>query len=108
MNNYLEKMYSRALMTIRETFCEGLDFRPDYWTFRGRFRPALADSVASGHQKSIPDDLTDLGTQNESSGACLRPDFGHAREKCVRFLKSSNVEIKKSQVRVSISYLEVS
>ena len=56
----------------------------------------LADSVASGPQTSIPDDLTDLGTQNKSSGACLRPDFGHFCQKCERFLKISNFEIEKS------------
>ena len=74
----------------------------------GPFWRILVHSGASVPQKSIPDDLTDLGTQNESSGACLRPDFGHVREKCERFLKNPNFKIKNHHFRVSISYPEVS
>ena len=70
----------------------------------GPFWPILADWGASGPQKSIPDDLTDLGTQNESSGACLRPDFGHFRQKCERFSRISNFNIKKSPLQ-SLNFL---
>ena len=62
----------------------------------------LADSEASGPQTAIPDDLTDLG--NKNSGACLRPDFGHFCEKCERFLKMSNFEIKKEAIQ-SLNFL---
>ena len=59
---------------------EGLDFRVRFWRFWGaRFGLFLVDWGASGPQKSIPVDLTDLGTRNESSGACLSPDFGDFR-----------------------------
>ena len=72
--------------------------------FGGPFWPILADSGASGHQTSIPDDLTDLGTQNESSGACLRPGFDNFRQKCERSLKITNFEIKKSAIQ-SLNFL---
>ena len=39
----------------------------------------VADAGSSGPQPSIPDDLTDLGTQHGSSGARVRPYFGHVR-----------------------------
>ena len=41
----------------------------------GQFWPITADPGPSGPQKSIPDGLRDLGTQNESSGAHLGPYF---------------------------------
>ena len=66
-----------------------------FGNFRGTFWLILVDSGASRPQKSIPDDLMDLGTQNENSGACLRPDFGHFCEKCEQFLKICNFENKK-------------
>ena len=72
--------------------------------FGGSFWLILAHSGAYGPQTWIPDDLADLGTQNESSGACLRPDFGHFREKCERFLKISNFEMKKSAIQ-SLNFL---
>ena len=75
-----------------------------FGNFGGPFWPILAHSGASGLQKSIPDDLTDLGIQNESSGACLRPDFGHFREKCEQFLKFSNFDVKKSAIQ-SLNFL---
>ena len=83
---------------------EGLDFRAHFWKFGGPIWPILADWGASGPQKSIPDDLTDLGTQNESSGARLRPDFGHFRQKCERFARISNFNIKKSRLQ-SLNFL---
>ena len=64
--------------------------------FGGPLWHVLTDSGACGPQTSIPDGLTDLGTQNASSGACLRPDFGHFCEKCERFLNISNFRMKKS------------
>ena len=67
----------------------------------------LADSGASGLQAPILDDLTDLGTQNESSGACLRANFGYFGEKCERFLKKSNFEIKKLRLQ-SLNFLSKS
>ena len=75
--------------------------------FCGLFWLILPGSGASGLRKSIPDDLTDLGTQNDSSGACPRPDFGHFREKCERSLKKSNFEIKKSAIQ-SLNFLSTS
>ena len=53
--------------------------------FGSPFWLILANSGASELRKLILDDLTDLGTQNESSGACLGPDFGNFRQKCERF-----------------------
>ena len=44
-----------------------------FGNFGGLFWPILADLGASGPQKSIPDGLTDLCAQNESSGARLGP-----------------------------------
>ena len=70
--------------------------------------PILADSGASGPQTSILEVLTDLGTQNESSGACLRPNFGHFRQKCERFSKIVNFKIMKLPLQSLISYPEVS
>ena len=70
----------------------------------GPFWLILADSGASRPQKSIPDDLTDLGTQHESSGACLRPNLGHVHQKCEQFLRNSNFEIKKSAIQ-SLDFL---
>ena len=70
-----------------------------FGNFGGPFWLVLVDWGASGPQTSIPDDLTDLGTQNESSGACLRPDFGHFRQKCERFSRISNFNIKKSPLQ---------
>ena len=70
-----------------------------FGNFGGQFWPIFARSGPSRPEKSIPDDLTDLGTQNESSGACLRPDFGHFCENCEQILKISNFEIKKSAIR---------
>ena len=61
-----------------------------------QFRTCSGDSEFSGLQQLIMDDLTDLGTQKESSGACLRPNVGHVCEKCERILKISNFKIKKS------------
>ena len=42
----------------------------------GPFWLVLVDSEVSRAEKSIPDDLTDLGTQNKSFGVCMTPDFG--------------------------------
>ena len=56
-----------------------------FGNFGGPFWLILADSGASGRQAMIPDDLMDLGTQNESSGACLRPNVGHFRRKVNEF-----------------------
>ena len=64
--------------------------------FGGPFWLIFIHSGPSRRQTSILDDLTDLGTQNESSGACLRPDFGHFRQKWERFLKNCNFKVKKS------------
>ena len=75
-----------------------------FGNFWGTFWRILADSGASGPQKSIPDDPTDLGTHNESSGACLRPNFGQFRQTFERFLKKSNFEIKKSAIQ-SLNFL---
>ena len=72
---------------------------PVFGDFGGPFWLILADSGASGPQTSILDVLTDLGTQNESSGACVRPNFVHFREKCKRFSKISNFKIKKSSLQ---------
>ena len=69
---------------------------PIFGKVGGPFWLILADSGASGHQKSIPDVLTDLGAQNESSGACVRPKFDNFREKCERLSKISNFKIEKS------------
>ena len=66
-----------------------------FGNFGGPFCLILTDFGRSAPRKSIPDDPTDLGTQNESSGACLRPNIGHVREKCERFWKISNFKIKK-------------
>ena len=43
--------------------------------FDGQFSFILAHPGGSGHQKSIPDGLMDLRAQNESSRACLGPNF---------------------------------
>ena len=72
--------------------------------FDGLFEPIFTHAGASGLQKSIPDNLTDLGTRNESSGACLGPDFGHFRQKFEQFSKISNFKIKKSQLQ-SLNFL---
>ena len=70
-----------------------------FGNFGGPFWLIFVHSGPSRPQKSISDDLTDLGTQNESSGACLRPDFDHIREKCERLLTISNFETKKSAIQ---------
>ena len=61
-----------------------------------KFRTQSGDSEFSRLQQLIMDDLMDFGTQNESSGACLRQNVGHVCEKCERILKISNFKIKKS------------
>ena len=82
---------------------------PVFAIFGGPFWLILVDSGASRPRNRIPDDLTDLGTQNESSGACLRPDFDHFREKCERFFKKIQIsKLRNLQFRVSIVYPEIS
>ena len=69
-----------------------------FGNFGGPFWPILADWGASGPQQSILDDLTDLGTQNESSGARSVNDS----RKC------PISTLRNRHFRVSISYPEVS
>ena len=46
-----------------------------FGNFGGSFWPVFAHPRPSRFQKSIPDGLTDLRARNESSGACLGPNF---------------------------------
>ena len=71
-------------------------FTPDFGNFGALFWSIFLHSARSGLQKSIPDGLTDLRTQNESSGARLRPIFDHFRQKCERFSIFCNLNFKKS------------
>ena len=80
----------------------------NFGNFGGPFWLIPAHSGASGRQKSIPDDLTDLGTQNESSRACLRPDFGDFVTSVNDFLELPISKLRNQQFRVSISCPEVS
>ena len=70
-------------------------FGPNFGNFGAPFWSMFVHSRASRPEKSIPDDVTDLCTQNKSSGAHLRPIFDHFRQKCERF-SIPNLNFKKS------------
>ena len=58
----------RVLGDIWKPFSDGLLFQFIFRNFCSGLRLVLADGEASGLQKSISVDLTDLGTHNESFG----------------------------------------
>ena len=82
---------------------------PNLGNFGGLFWLIFVPPGLSGARKSVPDGLTDLGTQNESSGARLRPIFDHFRQKCERFSNFGNLNFEKSACQglyfLSINFL---